>query len=84
MAGTKKLTSSEVDKIKDNDTSILVSKYLYEFFNLISSDNKIYRNFSKEKREETLKKSYNNLIEKLKDYNEKNIYVDHDFTSLSI
>lgn len=82
MAGTKKLTSSEVDKIKDNDTSILVSKYLHEFFELISSDNKIYRNFSKEEREETLKKSYNNLIEKLKDYNEKYIYVDHDFTSL--
>ena len=84
MAGTKKLTSSEVDKIKDNDTSNLVIEYLYEFFESISSDNKIYRNFSKEKREETLKKSYNNLIEKLKDYNEKNIYVDHDFTSLSI
>ena len=56
MAGTKKHTSSEIDKIKDNDTSNLVIEYLYEFFESISSDNKIYRNFSKEEREETLKK----------------------------
>ena len=45
MAGTKKHTGSTPDKIKDNDTRILVTEYLYEFFELISSDNKIYRKF---------------------------------------